>query len=137
MNNMILRQVGKKVTPLIQLLGIYVIIFGHLSPGGGFAGGTILGASFILYRMVNDSDKRILSFKRVIYGIAFALMIYGVLKGFVFVEGSLGLHNIAIPKGYIGSILSGGFILPLNILVGTVVALSFYGIYVLFERGEF
>lgn len=137
MNNMILRQVGKKVTPLIQLLGIYIIIFGHLSPGGGFAGGTILGASFILYRMVNEESKRFFNFKKVIYGIAFALMIYGVVKGFVFVEGGLGLHSLEIPKGIAGNILSGGLILPLNILVGAIVALSFYGIYVMFECGDF
>lgn len=34
--------------PFIQLFGLYVIVHGHYSPGGGFQGGVILGASFIL-----------------------------------------------------------------------------------------
>ena len=42
----------KKTTQLIAgmvfLYGIYVIIHGHLTPGGGFAGGVILAGSFIL-----------------------------------------------------------------------------------------
>jgi multicomponent Na+:H+ antiporter subunit B len=33
---------------LILLFGIYVTLFGHLTPGGGFAGGVILASSYIL-----------------------------------------------------------------------------------------
>jgi multicomponent Na+:H+ antiporter subunit B len=38
--------------PFIFIYGIYVIIFGHYSPGGGFQGGTILAADVIMMRMV-------------------------------------------------------------------------------------
>jgi multicomponent Na+:H+ antiporter subunit B len=38
--------------PLIFIYGIYVIMFGHYSPGGGFQGGTILAADVIMIRMV-------------------------------------------------------------------------------------
>ncbi len=34
--------------PVIQLFALYVVAHGHYSPGGGFQGGVILGASFIL-----------------------------------------------------------------------------------------
>ncbi len=34
--------------PVLQLFALYVIAHGHHSPGGGFQGGVILGASFIL-----------------------------------------------------------------------------------------
>ncbi len=34
--------------PPIHLFGLYVLIHGHYSPGGGFQAGVILGASFIL-----------------------------------------------------------------------------------------
>ncbi len=40
------------MAPLIFIYGIYVIMFGHYSPGGGFQGGTILAADVILMRMV-------------------------------------------------------------------------------------
>ena len=36
------------LAPFIQLFGLYVIVHGHTSPGGGFQGGVILGSSFIL-----------------------------------------------------------------------------------------
>ncbi len=39
------------MAPFIFLYGIYVITFGHYSPGGGFQGGTILAADVILLRM--------------------------------------------------------------------------------------
>ena len=34
--------------PLIQIFALYVVAHGHYSPGGGFQGGVMLGASFIL-----------------------------------------------------------------------------------------
>jgi multicomponent Na+:H+ antiporter subunit B len=40
------------MAPFIFVYGIYVIMFGHYSPGGGFQGGTILAADVILMRMI-------------------------------------------------------------------------------------
>ena len=39
-------------------------------------------------------------------------------------------------KGIAGAILSGGFILPLNICVGIIVAFTMYGFYALFSKGD-
>ena len=39
------------IVPFIFLYGIYVVFFGHYSPGGGFQGGTILAAGVILMRL--------------------------------------------------------------------------------------
>jgi multicomponent Na+:H+ antiporter subunit B len=36
------------LAPFLQLFALYVIMHGHSSPGGGFQGGVILGASFIV-----------------------------------------------------------------------------------------
>jgi multicomponent Na+:H+ antiporter subunit B len=36
------------LAPFLQLYALYVIMHGHSSPGGGFQGGVIMGASFIL-----------------------------------------------------------------------------------------
>ena len=36
------------LTPLAQLFALYVLAFGHYSPGGGFQAGVILGATYIL-----------------------------------------------------------------------------------------
>lgn len=40
--------------PPIQLFALYVIAHGHYSPGGGFQGGCILGASFIMMFIAYD-----------------------------------------------------------------------------------
>ncbi len=44
------------VAPFILLFGMYIIVHGHYSPGGGFQGGTMLAASVILLRLVLGSE---------------------------------------------------------------------------------
>ena len=44
----IVKTIASWVKVLIFLFGIYIIIFGHLTPGGGFAGGVILASSYVL-----------------------------------------------------------------------------------------
>jgi multicomponent Na+:H+ antiporter subunit B len=36
------------LVPLVQLFALYVLFFGHDSPGGGFQAGVMLGASYVL-----------------------------------------------------------------------------------------
>jgi multicomponent Na+:H+ antiporter subunit B len=52
--DVIIQTVCRILTPFIQLYGLYVIAHGHYSPGGGFQGGVILGASFILLCLAYD-----------------------------------------------------------------------------------
>jgi multisubunit Na+/H+ antiporter MnhB subunit len=44
----IVKTISSWVKVLIFLFGIHIVIFGHLTPGGGFAGGVILAASYVL-----------------------------------------------------------------------------------------
>ncbi len=46
--NVIIQTICRVLIPFIQLFGLYVIAHGHGSPGGGFQGGCILAASFVL-----------------------------------------------------------------------------------------
>lgn len=43
--------VCRLLIPIMQIFALYVIIHGHHSPGGGFQGGVILGATLILHAM--------------------------------------------------------------------------------------
>ena len=45
---LIVKNVAAWVKVLIFLFGIYITLFGHLTPGGGFAGGVILACSYVL-----------------------------------------------------------------------------------------
>ncbi|SHK00194.1 MnhB domain-containing protein [Tepidibacter formicigenes] len=138
MDSKILSKVSEFVIPFIQIFGIYVIVNGHLSPGGGFAGGTIIGVSFILYRIVNGPQKakKKLPYKFLIKIICFSLITYGLLKGYSFIDGGLDLHLPRFPLGTPGKIFSAGYLLPLNIFVGAVVAITMYFFYSLFSEGE-
>lgn len=46
--SMIVKTISSWVKVLIFLFGIYITLFGHLTPGGGFAGGVILASSYVL-----------------------------------------------------------------------------------------
>ena len=48
----LIRVVAKMTIPFILVFGIYVILHGELGPGGGFQGGVIVAAGFILYGLV-------------------------------------------------------------------------------------
>lgn len=138
MKDAILREIGKLVIPFIQIFGIYVIFNGHLSPGGGFSGGTILGVSLILYKLIEEPGKASIriSEKTVMLFMCFSLMLYGILKGYSFISGGGELDLLEIPLGTPGRILSGGLLLPLNIAVGIIVGFTIYTFYTLFDKGE-
>ncbi len=46
--NLIIQTASRLLIPAMQIFGLYVIAHGHGSPGGGFQGGCILAASYIL-----------------------------------------------------------------------------------------
>ncbi len=54
--SVIVKTVARLLVPFIQLFGLYVIMHGHSSPGGGFQGGVILGSSFILLSIAYGID---------------------------------------------------------------------------------
>ena len=55
--SIIIRTIARVLVPFVQLFGLYVIMHGHSSPGGGFQGGVILGASYILLGIAYGVDK--------------------------------------------------------------------------------
>ena len=52
--DLIIKTACRLLIPFIQLFALYVIAHGHYSPGGGFQGGVILGASIILLAISHD-----------------------------------------------------------------------------------
>ena len=137
----IVRYVAGFVIPIVFIFGVYVVLNGHLSPGGGFSGGAILGAGFILYSLAfgEEAAGRFFTIKTFKTVSAIALLGYATTKCYSFLMG--GMHfNDPIPHFFHsladGSILSGGYILILNICVGAVVASTMYGLYCLFKKGE-
>ncbi len=135
-NDPILVWATRILVPLIITFGIYVILNGHLSPGGGFSGGAIIGAGLILYLNAFGFKKTETFFTEKTFSVVSvsALLFYSISKTYAFFTGANGIHNI-ISKGTPGEILSAGLILPLNICVGAVVACTMYSFYAMFRKG--
>ena len=137
-NDVILQTITGVLVPIIFIFGIYVILNGHLSPGGGFSGGAIIGAGLILYlnafgfkqteRFFTEKTYKWVSFS--------ALTFYCLAKSYSFYTGAHHLES-GIPLGKAGAIISSGLILPLNICVGMVVACTMYAFFALFRKGGF
>ena len=53
---LIVKTVTRLTIGLILLFGIYIILHGHLSPGGGFAGGVIVALSFVHMMLAFGKD---------------------------------------------------------------------------------
>lgn len=124
--------------PLIMIYGIYVVLNGHLSPGGGFSGGAIMGAGLILFLNAFGIEKmrRFFTEKTHMYVSVAALGFYCLAKSYSFFTGANHLESI-ISTGIPGRIISAGLILPLNICVGLVVACTMYSFYTLFRKGGY
>lgn len=137
-NDVILQKIAFVLCPVIFIFGIYIILNGQLSPGGGFSGGAVIGAGLILYVSAFGFKKAHRFFNEHIYKIAkiTALCMYGLIGTYFYITGANGIDN-HIPLGIPGHILSGGIILPINICVGLEVACTMYAFYALFRKGGF
>lgn len=137
-NDIILQMVSRVLVPPIIIFGIYVILCGHLGPGGGFSGGAIIGAGLILYLNAFGFQKTERFFTEKTYKIlsVSALGCYCLAKSYSFYTGANHIESI-IPLGTPGAILSSGLILILNICVGIVVAGTMYTFYVMFRKGGY
>lgn len=137
-NDSILQTITFLLVPMIMIFGIYVVLNGHLSPGGGFSGGAIMGAGLILYLNAFGFKKTERFFTEKTYKwICFgALSFYCIAKSYSFYTGANHLESL-IPLGIPGTILSSGLILFLNICVGLIVTCTMYAFYALFRKGGF
>ena len=127
----------KVIIPVILVFGVYVLVNGHLSPGGGFSGGAILSSALIIYAMVWGDERAhgAIRERTIRRTAALALGFYVVSKTYSFYTGANGLHSVISP-GVPGRIFSAGLILPLNVAVGLVVCCTMYSFYMFFRRGE-
>lgn len=136
-NDSILKKSALLIVPLILIFGLYVILNGHISPGGGFSGGAILGAGLILFLSAFgfQTAEKVLNAKTVKIITLVSLLVYCLAKSYSFFTGANHLES-GIPLGTPGAILSSGLILVLNICVGMVVACTMYSFYALVRRGR-
>ena len=136
-NDLILQRIASFLVPLILLFGVYIIMNGHISPGGGFSGGAVMGAGLILYLNAFGFRKteRFFTFKTFKVVSLCALSFYAVSKEYSFFTGANHLSSFISP-GTPGRLFSAGLIPYLNIAVGLVVCCNMYAFYTLFRKGD-
>ncbi len=67
--SLIIQTAVRMLVPFVQLFGLYVIVHGHYSPGGGFQGGVLLGASFIMLALAYDLKTSLRKMTETVNGI--------------------------------------------------------------------
>jgi multisubunit Na+/H+ antiporter MnhB subunit len=129
--SVIVKKTTQLIAGLVFMYGIYIIIHGHLTPGGGFAGGVILSGSFILLILAYGSDFIKLveqeSGTTIIENLAILIAVVIAVAGFFLATGVFFLNWL--PKGTVGNLVSGGTIPLYNIFVGIEVAASILSIF--------
>ncbi len=127
----IVKKTTQLVAGLVFLYGIYIIIHGHLTPGGGFAGGVVLAGSFILQILAFGSDFLKLvkeeSGSTLYENLAMIVVLFLAASGLLFGMKIFFLNWM--PKGIAGELVSAGMLPLYNIFVGIEVAASILTIF--------
>lgn len=112
----ILATASKILVPGSIILGVYIFVNGHLTPGGGFQGGAVIGSAIMLLML---SDPKKMMSKTLLHWIegvsGFAYVILGLL-GLFFAGGFL--DNRLLPLGELGTLFSAGIIPIIYSLIG-------------------
>ncbi len=122
------------LVPLFMLLGVYIFVNGHLTPGGGFQGGAVI-ASGVLLILLTDPVKHI-SHR--------LIALVESLTGFFYVSlGAMGLFlaggfldNRILPLGDFGQLFSAGAIPLIYSLIGLKVGAEFSSMLTDFSETE-
>ena len=127
---LIVKSIGRLVLNFILLFGIYIILYGHITPGGGFPGGVIVATAFILMML---SFGRRIALKKFGDMAASLLDNFGALMFLIvallgFVGGYFFLNFIG--RGTPFELFSAGTLPLSNIAIGLKVSASLYGVFV-------
>lgn len=118
--NFMLQEGSKLLFPFIFIFGIYVITYGHLSPGGGFQGGVIIASGILLLFISNQSftiSHKLISLLEMLAGISYVVI---ALIGLLILDHFLG-NFLPHPISEMGLLVSGGIIPIIYFIVGVKV----------------
>lgn len=115
---------------IIIIFGAYIVLYGHLTPGGGFAGGVILACGYIVLTLafgkdlaLNKMSDKAASIMDNTGALAFlAIGMLGFTGGYFF----LNFMN----KGRLFELFSAGMIPLCNIAIGIKVMSSLFAIFI-------
>lgn len=129
----LLKAICRLTLPFVILYGLYIILNGDLSPGGGFQGGVVLATCYLAVFFIKDEES--ITFKEIVK-VEKALFVLLILLTII----HLLIYRAAItwvdPQATMLSISTLTLIL-LNLIIGFKVAIGFWGIMLIFtEEGR-
>lgn len=124
--SIVLARLGATIATLVS---IELAIRGHLSPGGGFAAGVAGGTAIGLVAITSSSN-----WMEAIYQRWRAATLEKVSVLIFIIIAALSLIGLELPYGDAGTLISGGWIPLLNILVAVKVALGAWAAILVFIR---
>ena len=145
----IVRTVANQLILFVLILGLYVIMHGHVTPGGGFQGGAIIASGTIMLIVAFGSGEikkwlreRHLSVVESSGALLFSLLAFagiGTVFFFNFLIGSRLFGGIPPTGPNPGDVWTGGVIPLMNLAVGLKVMAGLSGVVLalaLFSSGE-
>jgi multisubunit Na+/H+ antiporter MnhB subunit len=127
----IVKKVAQLMSGLIFMYGIYIVIHGHITPGGAFAGGIIMAGSFILLILAFGSE--VIKLRKEETGSSLteslSILITLILATAGLFAGTMVFFDNFLPKGAVGELISGGVIPLYNIFIGIEVAAAIITIF--------
>lgn len=138
--SMIVQVIARLLAGMLLLYGCYIVLHGHLTPGGGFAGGVLVCAAFVLMSLaagsvevVERNSYTLSSVFESIGGLAFlGLGLAGYLAG-TFFFSSAGVFG----RGDALRLLSGGLMLPANIAIAIKVGAGLFAVFLALGASRF
>ncbi len=115
-NSEIFKTAASVLFPIILMLGIYIFMNGHLTPGGGFQGGAVIASGVILFLLAFPNEplnSSIFNYVESTSGLVFVgVAALGAVIGAGF------LDNAILPLGTFGKLFSAGAIPLIYSFVG-------------------
>ena len=111
------------ILPFALVYVLYIILHGHLSPGGGFQGGVLMAGIVILLYLGHGFEATVdaLSYHTLHKSEGFASVVYVALALMGVAVGAQFCQNILYTHGAIGDLYSSGTIFWMNVTVGVKV----------------
>ena len=130
---LIVKCITQLMAPSILLFGIYIVLHGHLTPGGGFAGGVLIAGCFTLIVLAYGSEELESKLRewRATYSESIGLFIFWFVTILGLIQGTYFFYNL-IARANPGQpyhLFSAGIIPMCNIAIGFEVAAALFAIF--------
>jgi len=127
--SLIVKNITRLVAGFIALFGAYIVLYGHLTPGGGFAGGVILAGALVLVVLAfgEGFSRQVVSHNVVQTSDAVAALAFLLVALSGYMAGAF--FQNWLDHGEVGSLWSAGTILISNLAIGVKVGAGLFGVF--------